>query len=173
MHIKTTFEKVEKLHLTIDVTCLVLPSPVGASKAHEVGWFKVFHGCRQLPCNTQVPDRSMLVFQAGLKLTRVQHFMPGLGDAPGSNLCCPKCGKHFSTTCWLKRHLAIHTGNYQYHCQVCGRGFASTNSLKGHLVQHTGVKAFVCHICHKKFSYSSSLRTHINQFHSSSDSAPP
>ena len=146
MHIKTHFEKVEKLRLTIDVAGLVLPSPVGASEAQYVGWFKVFRGCRQLPCKTQVPDRSMLVFQAGLNLTRGQHYMPGLGDTPDNNICCPKCGKHFSTTCWLKRHLAIHTGNYQYHCQVCGRGFASTNSLKGHMVQHTGVTAFDCYI---------------------------
>ena len=133
----------------------------------------LFHDCRQLPCNTQVPDRSLIVFQACLALTRGQHYMPGPADAHGSNLRCPKCGKHFSTNCWLKRHLAIQTGNYQYHCQVCGRGFAPANSLKGHMVQHTGVKAFNCHICHKKFSYSSSLRTHMNQFHSSSDSAPP
>ena len=133
----------------------------------------VFHDCRQLPCKTQVPDRSLLVFQTGLALTTGQHYMPGPGNASGNNLRCPKCGKHFSTNYWLKRHLAIHIGNYQYHCQVCGRGFASTNSLKGHMVQHTGVKAFDCHICHKKFSYSSSLRTHMNQFHSSSDIAPP
>ena len=128
----------------------------------------VSRDCRQLPCKTHVPDRSMLVFQAGPTLARERHYKPGppvTGDAPNGHLRCPKCGKHFSTSCWLKRHLAIHTGNYQYNCQVCSRGFASTNSLKGHMVQHTGVKAFDCHICHNKFSYSSSLRTHMNQFH--------
>ena len=58
----------------------------------------VFHDCRQLPCKTQVPDKSMLVFQAGLKLTKGQHFMPGLGDAPGSNICCPNAANTFHLT---------------------------------------------------------------------------
>ncbi|KAI0229278.1 hypothetical protein LSAT2_020296 [Lamellibrachia satsuma] len=113
----------------------------------------------------------MLVFQAGSTLTRGQHRMPWpqvsmTGDAASGRLHCSECGKHFTTNCGLKLHIAIHKGNYPYYCQICGRGFASTNSLKGHLVQHTGIKAFVCHICHKKFSYSSTMKAHIKQFHS-------
>jgi len=62
--------------------------------------------------------------------------------------------------------MAIHQGNYPYHCQYCGRGFAATNNLKGHLVKHTGIKAFVCQICKKEFSYSTPLKAHVKRFHS-------
>jgi len=114
----------------------------------------------------------MLVFQAGSSLTRVQRRMqwPPVAvatEATGGELRCSECGKHFTSNCGLKLHVAIHRGQYPYYCKICGRGFASTNSLKGHLVQHTGVKDFACHICRKKFSYSSTLKAHVKQFHPS------
>ena len=89
------------------------------------------------------------------------------GDPTYLSLRCqyPECGKRFKTHLGLKLHLAVHRGQYRYHCQYCGQGFSATNNLKGHLVKHTGIKTFVCHICKDEFSYGNVLKAHVQKYH--------
>ncbi|KFO94862.1 Zinc finger protein 629, partial [Calypte anna] len=45
---------------------------------------------------------------------------------------CPKCGKSFTATSSLTKHLRIHRGEYPYKCPDCGKSFHQSFHLKNH-----------------------------------------
>ena len=101
-------------------------------------------------------------------VTQEQQHTPRARDADNS-IICHVCGKRFVSRVGHKLHVAMHKGQYPYHCQHCGQGFSSTTNLKGHLVRHTGVKAFACPICPETFKYRYMVKTHMEKVHTTSD----
>lgn len=51
---------------------------------------------------------------------------------------CLTCGRMFSNSSALRRHLVIHSGKRPYKCFICGRGFTQSGNLKTHMKIHKG-----------------------------------
>ena len=83
-------------------------------------------------------------------------------DGSGS-LCCPKCGKYFTSSDGLNQHIMrVHTNpNYKPHkCSHCGKGFREPSKVRVHEMIHTGEKPISCTKCEYRCSTMSALRAH-------------
>ena len=88
-------------------------------------------------------------------------YAGGMGDKPYK---CEHCGKCFSHSDDLQKHLRTHTGDKPYKCEHCGKCFSVSSSLQRHLRTHTGDKPYKCEHCGKCFSVSSSLQDHLHTY---------
>jgi uncharacterized Zn-finger protein len=73
---------------------------------------------------------------------------------------CITCGKAFTTSSKLTKHLRTHTGARPYECTTCGKAFAESGTLTKHLRTHTGARPYECTTCGKAFAEPSKLTTH-------------
>ncbi|KAK6644740.1 hypothetical protein RUM43_001009 [Polyplax serrata] len=80
-----------------------------------------------------------------------------VSDAP----FCEICGKNFTCTNSLKRHMAVHTGFKPYKCKICERKFSQGSILKRHILTHENQKPFSCHICQKSYTQKMNLVSHL------------
>ena len=61
-----------------------------------------------------------------------------------------------------KRHFDAHrcATVYRHGCAVCGKRFTTSTLLKRHLVVHTDDKPFACDLCGKTFNIMSNMKRH-------------
>ncbi|KAI1891314.1 hypothetical protein AGOR_G00142520 [Albula goreensis] len=78
---------------------------------------------------------------------------------------CSVCGKTFSESSSVRRHMRIHKGVKPYQCQLCSKSFRQGNQLKTHMRIHTGEKPFQCHTCDKSFAQKCQLVFHCRMQH--------
>ncbi|XP_026561578.1 myoneurin isoform X3 [Pseudonaja textilis] len=84
---------------------------------------------------------------------------------PKAKPVCNTCGKIFSESSSLRRHMRIHKGVKPYVCQLCGKAFTQCNQLKTHVRTHTGEKPYKCELCDKGFIQKCQLVFHSRMHH--------
>ena len=71
---------------------------------------------------------------------------------PKSVYVCDQCGKEFTRSHDLKRHVqSLHSGVKEFTCDKCEKSFATRDILRRHKRIHEQKRTYECHKCHKKF----------------------
>ena len=82
---------------------------------------------------------------------------------------CQVCGRAFSRSDMLARHMRLHTGVRPYSCIVCGLVFSRSDHLNTHMRTHTGEKPYKCPHCPyaapRRDQISRHIRIHIQHAH--------
>lgn len=79
---------------------------------------------------------------------------------------CPCCGKNFSHSSNLNRHMIVHRGVAKLHCcPLCHKTFTQKSTLCDHMNLHSGERPHVCAYCHVSFAHKPALRRHLKEQH--------
>ncbi|XP_051526462.1 zinc finger and BTB domain-containing protein 12-like [Myxocyprinus asiaticus] len=79
---------------------------------------------------------------------------------------CPCCGKNFSHSSNLNRHMVVHRGVAKLHCcPLCHKTFTQKSTLCDHMNLHSGERPHVCAYCHVSFAHKPALRRHLKEQH--------
>ena len=75
---------------------------------------------------------------------------------------CDYCRKEFFFQSDLKRHVVIHTGQKDYHCNLCDFSTSYKSVLTDHIRSHLNERPFKCPEIHcgASFTNSSHLKRH-------------
>ena len=79
---------------------------------------------------------------------------------------CKSCGKTFTKSDNLKRHLQRHEGRRDHKCGSCGKAFFASSGLKKHVdTVHKGLKPYQCSFCNTAYGQNGDLKRHVKRCH--------
>ncbi|XP_052864796.1 zinc finger protein 271-like [Anopheles cruzii] len=76
---------------------------------------------------------------------------------------CKICGRQFTSSSNLAKHVTTHTGEKKYMCEFCDKRFSQGGQLTVHRRIHTGERPFACENCGDRFLDGSSFKRHKTQ----------